>query len=127
MVGDVIRKLRQERGLSQFELGKICGMNQVMLSAFESGERKPNLDQLETIANCFGVDMAYFLRKKQDIVMMTEDELRECVNDNPQLIFLLRKAHPFSSEKMDVLLNVANALAQHGDGKIDCVVIREEE
>ena len=127
MVGDVIRKLRQERGLSQFELGEMCGLNQVILSSFESGDRKPDLDQLEKIANCFGVDMVYFLRKKQDIVTMTEDELRECVNDNPQLIFLLRKAHPFSSEKMDVLLNVADALAQHGDGKIDCVVIREEE
>ena len=67
MIGEAIRKLRRDRGLSQTELADRCGLTSLHISSFENGERRPNLDQLEKIADTFGVDMAYFLRKKQDM------------------------------------------------------------
>ena len=127
MIGENIRELRQDKELSQMELAHRCGLTMLHISSFENGERKPNLDQLEKIAGAFGVDIAYFFRRKQDISGMTEEELRNCVNDNPQTVFLLRKVLPFSSEKMDVMLSVADALSAHNGGKIDCVVIAEED
>ena len=127
MIGETIRKLRRERGLSQTELAKKCGLSSLQISNFENEERKPSLNQLEKIAGTFGVDMAYFLRRKQDIAGMTEEELRNCVNDNPQTIFLLSKVLPFTEEKIAVMLSVADALSRHGSGKLSCVIVEEEE
>ena len=127
MIGEAIRKLRRDRGLSQTELADRCGLTSLHISGFENGERRPNLDQLEKIADTFGVDMAYFLRKKQDIAGMTEEELFNCVNDNLQMILLMRKVLPFSSEKMAVMLSVADALSRHGGGELSCVIVEEED
>lgn len=126
MIGEIIRKLRQAKGLSQTELGRMCGLTSLHISCFESGKRKPDPDQLERIAEAFGVDTAYFLCRKQDVAEMTEEELKNCVNANPQLILLLRKAMLFSGEKMGVLLSVADVLSKHGGGKLNCVIVEEE-
>ena len=127
MIGEAIRKLRRDRGLSQTELADRCGLTSLHISGFENGERRPNLDQLEKIAGVFGVDMAYFLRKKQDIAGMTEEELCNCVNDNLQMILLMRKVLPFSSEKMAVMLSVADVLSRHSGGRLSCVIVEEED
>ena len=126
-IGENIRSFRRERKLSQQELAEMCGLTSCHIASFENEERKPNLDQLEKIAGVFGVDMAYFLRKKQDIAGMTEEELYNCVNDNLQMVFLMRKVLPFSPEKMAVMLSVADALSEHGGGKLSCVIIEEDE
>ena len=126
MIGNAIRKLRHEKGLSQTEFANLCGLTSYDIDCFENGERKPSLEQLEKIANTFGVDMSYFLRKKQNIVKMSEVELKDCVNENPELVLLLRMVVSFSSEKMKALLSVADALSKHGGGKINCVVIEED-
>ena len=127
MIGEAIRKLRRDRGLSQTALADRYGLTSCHIAGFENGERRPNLDQLEKIADTFGVDMAYFLRKKQDIAGMTEEELCYCVNDNLQMILLMRKVLPFSSEKMAVMLSVADALSRHSGGRLSCVIVEEED
>lgn len=127
MIGEAILRLRRARGLTQTEFGNRCGLTSYHISCFESGERKPDLDQLEKIAKTFGVDMAYFLRQEQDIAEMTEEELKDCVNANPQMISLLRKVLPLSPEKMGVLLSVADVLSIHGGGKLNCVIVEERQ
>ena len=49
-----IRRYRKERGLTQAEFAEALGMSQASISRFETGERKPDVDDLIAIARYFG-------------------------------------------------------------------------
>lgn len=49
-----IRRLRKMRGLTQEEFAAALGMSQASISRFETGERKPDVDDLIRIARFFG-------------------------------------------------------------------------
>lgn len=48
-VGGTIRDFRTRHGLTQSELGRLSGVPQPVLSAYEHGHRSPTLDTLEAI------------------------------------------------------------------------------
>ncbi len=54
-VGDRIRKIRTEKGLSQAELGAMVGLNADRIQKYENGARKPKADLLKQIAGALGV------------------------------------------------------------------------
>lgn len=55
--GGTLRKLRVEMGLSQNELSKFIGISKSSINMYERGEREPNFETLEAIADFFNVDM----------------------------------------------------------------------
>ncbi len=127
MVGDVIRKLRRARALSQFNLGNMCDINTMKLCHFESGARKPTLEELARIAPCLGVNVLFFIQHaNDDDPDLTAVDLADCLQHSPQQMKLIRKIRNFSPEKMGILLSVADALAKHGSGKLNCVIVEEE-
>ncbi len=61
-----IKTLRTERGLTQEELGKICGVVKSTVSLYEHGKSVPN-DQIKTeMCRYFGVSMDYLLGLTDD-------------------------------------------------------------
>jgi transcriptional regulator with XRE-family HTH domain len=54
-VGDRIRKIRIEKGLSQAELGAMVGLTADRIQKYENGARKPKADLLKKIAGALGV------------------------------------------------------------------------
>lgn len=54
-VGDRIRKIRTEKGLSQSELGEMVGLTADRIQKYENGARKPKMDLLKKIASALGV------------------------------------------------------------------------
>lgn len=54
-VGDRIRKIRTEKGLSQAELGAMVGLTADRIQKYENGARKPKADLLKKIAGALGV------------------------------------------------------------------------
>lgn len=61
---DRLRTLRKERGLSQQELAKqLRCVSKSSVNMYERGEREPNFETLEVIADYFNVDMDYLLGK----------------------------------------------------------------
>ena len=50
LVGQVISKVRQEKGVTQEILSGLAGIGRTHLSAIERGERKPTLETLWRIA-----------------------------------------------------------------------------
>lgn len=56
-VGEIIRKYRLERGLTQQQLGDAIGVNGSYIRAYESGKRNPKFDKLEKIAKVLQVDI----------------------------------------------------------------------
>ena len=51
-----LRKLREERGLSQKQLGKQMFVNHSTIARWESGSRLPDAAMISRLAKCLGVD-----------------------------------------------------------------------
>ena len=54
-----LRELRQEKGISQQELGNIVNMSKMAISHWEKGNSEPCIEQLKTLATFFGVSIDY--------------------------------------------------------------------
>lgn len=63
IIGERIRSLRVESGLSQQELSDKLGIGRSTLANYEQGKREPDLETIEYIADYFNVDMNYLLGK----------------------------------------------------------------
>lgn len=64
-LGDImknnLKKLRKEKGLTQIALQMQTGIEQALISKFESGERVPPTETLIILADFFGVSIDYIL------------------------------------------------------------------
>ena len=89
-VAEKIRYFRQQKGLSQEQLGKRADIHENTIRKYELGIRKPKLDQLKKIAGGLGVSVIDFI----DIEIENEADL----------IAVLKKISPFF--KWDGLLHV---------------------
>lgn len=56
-IGDRIRRIRTEKGMSQAELGAIIGLNADRIQKYENGARSPKADTLKQIASALGVSI----------------------------------------------------------------------
>ena len=56
-----IKELREDKKLSQSQLGKVLGYTQVCISRWESGERMPNANDIIAVAIFFNVTTDYLL------------------------------------------------------------------
>ncbi|MBR1442871.1 MAG: helix-turn-helix transcriptional regulator [Firmicutes bacterium] len=50
-IGERIRAFREQRGMTQKQLGKACGMVEATIRKYELGTRKPKPEQLKRIAD----------------------------------------------------------------------------
>lgn len=56
-LGEVIRDLRKEAGLSQAVFGEKCGFYQTYLSRIENGSANPTINAIEVIAKSLGISV----------------------------------------------------------------------
>ena len=73
---DRLKALRNSKGLSQADFAKQVGVSKSSINMYERGEREPNFETLEAIADYFNVDLDYLLGKsdvpnKAQAVMLT--------------------------------------------------------
>lgn len=57
----VFKNLRRRELLTQEELAKKLGISKSAISMYENGNREPDFETLESIADFFNVDMNYLL------------------------------------------------------------------
>lgn len=65
-IGENIRSFRRAKGLTQYDLGKLCGMADSQIGTYERGEIIPRLETLKRIADGLGV-------KVEDLRIGTEE------------------------------------------------------
>lgn len=61
-----LRKLRQERNLTQVALQMQTGIEQALLSKFENGERTPPTETLLLLADFYDVSLDYILCRTEN-------------------------------------------------------------
>lgn len=83
--GRILKNLRKDHGDTQADLAKYLGISRSAISMYESGEREPDFETLEAIADYFKVNMDFLLGqtegstqepKKDSLDEKQKDEIR---------------------------------------------------
>lgn len=61
LLGERLKKLRNERKITQEELGKKVNVTKVSISGYENGNRNPDTETLQKLADFFEVSTDYLL------------------------------------------------------------------
>lgn len=84
----VFKHLRQARGLTQEELAKQLRVSRSRIGMYETGERQPDFDTLEMIADYFNVDIDYLLGRTDKTTIVPESYyLNADAKDYAQFLF----------------------------------------
>ena len=65
--GQVIRRLRRERGLSQEVLSGLAGIGRTHLSMIENGEKKANMETMWRIADALDIPLSQIIKLIEEI------------------------------------------------------------
>ena len=66
LVGRNVRRIRQEKGLTQEQLAELSGFSQQYLSGLEQGRRNPTIVSLYELATALGVSHMELVRSAED-------------------------------------------------------------
>ena len=61
---NIFKRIREQSGLTQQQMADKLGISRSAIGMYEKGEREPNFETLELIADTFNVDMNFLLGKK---------------------------------------------------------------
>ena len=94
--GDMIRKYRTEKGLTQKKLGELCGIADSNIRKYESGNQNPKIETLQKIADALDIPVNRLLAGK----IISRDELKEKLSE-----YSLTHLVPDTEEARTVLEN----------------------
>jgi len=66
LVGRNVRRIRQEKGLTQEQLAELSGFSKQYLSGLEQGRRNPTIVSLYELATALGVSHMELVRSAED-------------------------------------------------------------
>ena len=75
--GDMIRKYRTEKGLTQKKLGELCGIADSAIRRYEAGNANPKIETLQKIADALDIPVNRLLAGK----IISRDELKEKLSE----------------------------------------------
>ncbi|GAA0121723.1 hypothetical protein UT300018_10390 [Clostridium faecium] len=74
-IGDKIKQLRKEKGLTQEELAIKCGLSKNAIWNYENNHRQPDIQTLNKIATALGVSIGDLLESNKTLSQKLIDEL----------------------------------------------------
>ncbi len=66
LVGRNVKRVRQEKGLTQEQLAELSGFSQQYISGLEQGRRNPTIVSLYELATALGVSHMELVRSAED-------------------------------------------------------------
>lgn len=84
-LGNRIKELRVEKGLTQEELGKLLSKTKNNISQYETDKRSPDPATLQYLADFFRVSTDYLLGRS-DIRETPEQRIESVISDEPDLL-----------------------------------------
>lgn len=137
---EVLSQLRKEKNISQRALSESLGLSHSTIGMYENGQREPNYDILERIADYFNVDMNYLLGKtlirnsyrelknkdtylgnyNENIEYLKDKpellELYQDIIDNDRLVILFDKAKKLEPEELEQVLKIIDTFNKETKG-----------
>ena len=109
MLGERIRQLRKNAGLTQGELGKKLNISASAVGMYEQNRRMPDHTTLTRLCEEFGVTADYLLRDSSDDVGVMLQQLRGQLGRKEGLMF---NGVPLDAEDAEAVLNAMELGAQ---------------
>ena len=81
-IGDKLRRLRLQRGLTQSELADRCELSKSFISLLERDLTSPSLDTLSDLLETLGCDLPTFFREKDEKLVFGSDDI--FVKEDPE-------------------------------------------
>lgn len=74
LLGKRLKRLRKDKKLTQEQLGRKINVTKVSISGYENGNRSPDTETLQKIADFFDVTTDYLLGRSDNPVLTAKDE-----------------------------------------------------
>ena len=108
MNGERLKQLRKNKKITQSELGEKINVTKVSISGYESGNRTPDTDTLQKIADFFEVSTDYLLGRTDSLVHTQQDneaDFQTFIND-PDLGVWYKELPKSSEEELRKLRTI---------------------
>ena len=104
-----IKLLRKERNLTQEQLAEEAGLSKSSISMYENGNRVPELETFESLADFFNVDLDYLkgksdIRRKDDFAR--DQMMAENFSDDPDIRKIERARRNMPQQKKEDMINM---------------------
>ncbi len=96
--GDRIRQLRKEKGLTQKQLGDLCGMADSAIRRYESGRQNPKIETLKKIASALEAPIELFIAGKIHLPILPDchkDEYKKIRSAEEKELYFINKMDKF--------------------------------
>ncbi len=114
--GNLIAAVRRERKISQLQLAKALNVTKQTISNYERGERRPDYEMLEAIADVLNVPMGFFLTPEEQRAELDALRRRDGEESVPHGLV------PVTLHKIPILGNVAAGKPIYSDEPIETYV-----
>ena len=98
-LGEKLKKLRDDRGMSMYRLTQMTGVSGHHIKGIEQGTRQPTIETLNKLVNALGSSLADIFSDDDNSIRLAEDERR-----------LIENYRMVSEEKKSALLNMSDLL-----------------
>lgn len=125
----VFKELRTKSGLTQQDMADKLQISRSSIGMYESGEREPSFELLESIADFFNVDMDYLLGRTDKTTLCPETigyylneetaKVAQSIFENKELRLLFDAARDASPEDLETVHSMLLALKRKERGNID--------
>ena len=120
---NIFKRIREQSGLTQQQMADKLGISRSAIGMYEKGEREPNFETLELIADTFNVDMNFLLGKKPTTEVIPDTdyldkEAREAAQflyENPYYKVLFDASRKVKKEDIDFVKQMIDRMTSRGD------------
>src|ERR1700735_4991013 len=117
-IGHKLRELREEKHLSQVDIGKRAGLLQCYVSRVDRGRTIPNVETLEKFANVLGIPLfrlftdGEFVRMPK-LLSTNSDSARQTRGNHPHYLRLFTNAFGrMDGRRQNLLVGLARKMAR---------------
>ncbi|MGE7546068.1 helix-turn-helix domain-containing protein [Sporosarcina newyorkensis] len=116
MLGPRIKKLRVAKKLTQKQLAEQIKVTHVSISGYENGNRYPDTDTLQRLADYFEVSTDYLLGRSDNAHMTADEEFRAFSN-NPKLDHFFKEIESGDEQEQEELQQIWEIIKQRKRNK----------
>ena len=126
-IGKLIKTLREERKISQQQLGDLLNCSKQTVCNYESGRRRPSYETLEAICDIFNVPRAFFFTEEEQRSQLQKlhnslgHYISESVNESYSRSFSSNYS-PTLSEKARSIAEIYDSLNSDGKELVDAAI-----
>ena len=121
--GSQIKTLRKAKGLTQKQLGDLCGMADSAIRRYESDRGNPTEKTLKKIASALGIDPYSLMdTKARERRLIVKDRLKEWKSNKAGRLYM-----SIDSDLLDLLEQIAKEYGLSLEDEIEKILLEESE